>query len=432
MHTTKTRTRQTTVGLVAVSAAMFVAANGAIAAPTPAPSTRAPIKPVACALTPGVDKSTIRIGLMSARTGPAAPFFAGFNEAANLRFAQENAKGGVNGRKIITTPYDDQASGATQAAVATKAVQQDDMFGLMLASIADTMFPFLKQNNIPVIGLVGLPAYGTDSNLFGITGGYSSHYRSTTRAKRLANAGVTKIGMISFPAPGAVAQAAGMDTMVPLEGMSVVARISDAPTGAFDATSTALRLRNASADGIYTVLLVDGGVSVMQALKQQGLTIGNGIKAALVEGLSDPATIKAAGPSVEGAIGATQGTVPVGVPGRPGLRTYTNGMLSAGLNPYGANAPLGYAGADTYVKALRAAGPCPTRIGLEKALKAAKSFDGAGLLPAPINYKTGLTPNGDPALCDWFVTAKNGLMVPDAKATCGKVVDMTTGKVVLS
>ena len=156
------------VGVVA----LLAAAQGAIAAPTPAP----PAKQAACAPTPGIDNSTIRIGLVSARTGASASFFAGFNEAAKLRFDQENAKGGINGRKIVTTAYDDQATGSTQSVVVNKALQQDGMFGLVFASTADTMFPVLKQNNVPAIGLSNLPALGTDRNAFGVTGAFALQY----------------------------------------------------------------------------------------------------------------------------------------------------------------------------------------------------------------------------------------------------------------
>lgn len=408
--------------------AVLMATTSANAAPTPAPKASA--KPAACAPTPGLDNATIRIGLVSARTGASASFFAGFNEAAKLRFDQENAKGGINGRKVITTAYDDQATGSTQSTVATKLVQQDDMFGVLTASTADTMYPMLKQNNVPVMGLPNLPAYGTDANVFGITGAFAPQYSGTGTARRLSDAGVTKLAVINHNSPAAQAGGTAMQTIAPLEGMSVAVRISDAPIGVYDATSSALRMKQSGADGIYTILLVDGGVSVMQALKQQGLSIGSGLKGALLAGLSDPATIQRAGAAVDGAIGATQGTVPVGVAGRPGLRTYAKGMTAAGLNPYGANPPLGYAGADTIIKGLKAAGRCPTRAGYIAALKAAKSFDGAGLLPAPINYKAGLTPNGDPAACQWFITAKNGQMIPDAKATCGKIIEVSTGRVV--
>jgi len=412
-----------------VAAVLFSLAStsGATATPTPKPTVA---KPVVCATTPGIDESTIRIGLVSARTGASAPFYAGFNEAAKLRFDQENAKGGVNGRKFVTYQYDDQATGSVQSVVITKALAQDDVFGIIEASTADTMFPVLSQSNVPTIGLSNLPAQGTDRNAFGVTGAFSPAYANTSGARRMADAGITKLAVINHNSPAAQAAGNGLAVTAPLEGMSIAVRIADAPIGIYDATSTALRIKQAGADGVNTILLVDGGVAVMSALKQQGLSIGNGLKGALISGLTDPVTITKAGPAVEGAIGSPQGTVPVGVPNRPGLRTYTNGMKAAGLNPYGPNPPLGFASADTMIRGLKLAGKCPTRASVIDQLRAAKSITAGGLLPEPINYNPGLTPNGDPARCIWYITVKNGQMVPDAKATCGKILEVSTGKVV--
>lgn len=213
---------------------------------------------------------------------------------------------------------------------------------------------------------------------------------------------------------------------LPIVGLQAAPRISDAPLGAYDATSTALRVKQSGADGAYLILLVDGSISVMQAFKQQGLNM----KGVVVAGLSDPSQVSKAPAALEGAIGATYGTVAPGVPNKPGLRTFVNGMKAAGFNPYGSTAAIGYVSADTFVKGLELAGKCPTRTAFIDQLHKAPSITGAGLLPAPINYKPGLTPNGDPASCTWFMVVKNGTLVPDAKATCAPIIDIETGKVV--
>jgi branched-chain amino acid transport system substrate-binding protein len=174
------------------------------------------------------------------------------------------------------------------------------------------------------------------------------------------------------------------------------------------------------------VLLVDGGISVMQALKQQGISM----KAPLLPGLSDPDLIAKVGSALDGIIGSTYGTVPPGVPGRPGLRTFTNGMKAAGLNPNNPSSASAFVSADTFIEGMKLAGRCPTRQGFIDALHKAKSFSGAGLLPAPISYRPALTPNGNPAKCSWFVTVQNGKMVPDKAPVCGDYMDVNTGKIV--
>ena len=409
-------------GGLAATLAVGFSANTVMAAPTPAPVTNA-----TCPAVPGVSPTAINVGLMTAVTGPAVSSFTGMIEGARLRIAQENAKGGVNGRKLNVTVYDDKADGSTQAQVANKAVQQDNVFGLVQASTADTMFPMLKAANVPVINVLGnVPAAGQDRNVFGGSGAFAPLYSTTTNAKRLADAGATKIAVVNHNSPGAQAAGAGIVATLPLENLTLGIRIADAPIGTYDATSTALRVKNSGADGEYSILTSDGGIAVANAFKQQGVNL----KAQLLAGFSDPRVIAQAPAALEGTIGAAFGTVPPQMTTIPAMRTYVNGMKAAGLNPYTASGPIGYASADTFIKGLKLAGKCPTRQGFIDNLRKQTKITGAGLLPAPISYQPGVTPNGDPARCVWFMTVKNGAFVPDAKATCGKLIEISTGKVV--
>ncbi|MDO8731522.1 MAG: ABC transporter substrate-binding protein [Actinomycetota bacterium] len=414
--------RKAAFAATSLSAAMVLAmaANAAHAAPTPAP------KPVACPAAPGIDNAQIKIGVITPRTGSSANTFAGFYEAAKLRFDQQNAAGGINGRKIVVTSYDDQASGAVQSGVASKAIDQDGNFGLLEATTADTMFPFLKLKNVPVIGLTNLPAQTTDRNAFGATGAFAPTIGGLGAAQKLKDLGVTSVIVINHNSPGANAAGAAFIATAPLVGLTNAPRIADAPIGAYDATSTALKTKNSGADGANLILLVDGSVSVLQAFKQQNVSM----KGVLVAGLSDPATVAKTPAALEGAIGSTFGTVAPGVPGRPGLRTYVNGMKAAGLNPYGSSTPNGFVSADTMIKGLKLAGRCPTRQGVIDQLRNQTNITGGGLLPIPISYKPGLTPDGDPAQCGWYMTAKGGQLIPDLKPTCGPLIDVATGKIV--
>ena len=113
------------------------------------------------------------------------------------------------------------------------------------------------------------------------------------------------------------------------------------------------------------------------------------------------------------------------------VKTYAAGVKAAGLNPYISSGPLAYLGADLLIKGLKLAGKCPTRESFITNLRQLTKYDGGGLLPAPLSFAPGLMPNGDPALCTWYIIAKGTDLVPDAKSTCGQIIDVTTGKVVL-
>ena len=103
-------------------------------------------------------------------------------------------------------------------------------------------------------------------------------------------------------------------------------------------------------------------------------------------------------------------------------------------NPYAPAAPLGYVGADLFIKGLKVAGKCPTRASFISNLRKVTNYDGAGMLPGKVSFvPNGIMPNGNPITCNWFTSAKGTDLVPDAKTTCGgKIIDTTTGKVVFS
>jgi len=113
-----------------------------------------------------------------------------------------------------------------------------------------------------------------------------------------------------------------------------------------------------------------------------------------------------------------------------GVKTFAAGMKAAGLNPYSASAPMGYVAADLLIRGLKEAGKCPTRALFIDKLRNVTNYDGGGLAPGKISFKPGITPNGTPSTCGYYLTVKGTDLVPDAKPTCGgKFIDTNTGKV---
>ncbi len=413
------------IGGVSAAVVMSLAATGASAAPSPAPSKAT--SNAACPTTPGVTPTTVNYGYIYSKTGPAANTFLGTAQAARLRIDQENAKGGVNGRKIIFKEYDDQTNPSTQVSVANQAIQSDNVFGVSTATSTVSAYPTLKDAGIPVTGF-NAQAFGQDRNAFGVTGvTVPPGIGSLGGIQKLKALGVTRIANINHSSAGATAAGNSTSAAIKLvSGVTESLRIADEPQSTHDATSTALRVKNTQSDGAIIVGFVEGAISIMQALKQQGVTL----KGVSIAGLSDPAVLKTAGGSLEGALGVGAGTVPVGVP-NAAVRTYANGMKAAGINPYATYAPIGYVGADLFIRGLKEAGKCPTRALFIDKLRNVTNFNGGGLVPERVSFKPGLTPNGNPPTCTWYMTVKGTDLIPDKAATCGATyVDTATGKVV--
>ena len=411
-----------TISGLSAALAMSVVATGASAAPKPVPK----VNNASCPTTPGVTPSTINYGYISSRTGPAGNTFSGAEEAARLRVSQENAKGGVNGRKIIFKGYDDQTNPSTQVTVMQQAIG-DNNFGVSTATSTVSGYPTLKDQGIPVTGF-NAQAFGQDRNAFGVTGPtLPPGIGSIGLIQKMQKLGVTRLANINHASAGATASGNNTSAAIKLvPGLTESLRIADSPQSTHDATSEALRMKQTGSDGLIYVGYVEGGVSLAQAMFQQGVSV----KGMSISGLSDPAQLKTTGTSLDGAIGTGAGTVPVGV-NNPAVRTYANGMKAAGLNPYSTYAPIGYVGADLFIRGLKEAGVCPTRQSFIDKLRQVKGYNAGGLLPDKVSYTPGLTPNGDPISCGWYLTAKGQSLIADKAATCGAtIVDTATGKVV--
>jgi len=373
-----------------------------------------------CAPVPGVTATQVNVGIVFPTTGGAAATFAEFDKAAQVRFDQQNAEGGVNGRKIVTTIYDDASDGSRQSTVATKAIDQDKMYGLLHASQADTMFTKLRQEGVPVTGLAIQPAYSTDPNVFGVFGAYNSGFAATSTPLRMKEAGSTSVAIVGHNSPGATASAKGMEVALPEVGMKVATTILDMPIGAFDATSMALKIKRSGADGVDSISLVDSAISLLQALNQQGVPM----KAKMMSLIVPPDVLAKTGNVLEGALAATSGTKPLSLDD-PAVQAYVDAMKAAGVNTETSFASVGYQSADLFIRGLQEAGPCAARADFVQNLRKVTDYDGDGLSIEPVSFAPGLTPNGDPAKCQWFVQVQDGAFVPDAAATCGDLVPIS-------
>lgn len=370
-----------------------------------------------CTPSQGVTADAVKVGIIFPQSGPAAATFSEFDRAAQLRFKEENDKGGVNGRQIIATVYDDKSDGSTQVTVANKALLSDKVFGIVAASQADTMYPELNRQNVPTTGLSSLPPYGTDLNTFGFNGSFPGKYQSSAPAERFKAADTTDIAVISHSSPGARSSASGFLTTAPSAGLTEAVSINDMPVGTFDATAMALKIKQSGATGIYSISLIESGISLLSALKQQGVTIDTFMMALL----SSPEYVASSNGLLEGVVGAPSGFKPLMLQDES-VQAYVSAMEAAGYDPYVAFAPIGYMSADLMIRGLQEAGTCVTKENFVNNLRQVTDYSGAGLGVAPVSFQPGVNPTGDPSKCTWFVTVQDNTLVPDAAATCGELI----------
>ncbi|MDO9485994.1 MAG: ABC transporter substrate-binding protein [Actinomycetota bacterium] len=396
-------------------AALVLAGCGAGAGGQEVGSSATPIN--TCAPEPGVTADSVTIAVVFPQSGPAADVFKNFGVAAQLRADELNRKEGVGGRRIVLRLYDDRNDPAVQREVGRQALA-DGAFGVIAASQQDSMYPALAQAGVPVTGLPNLPPYGTDVNVFGAFGAYSTTYASTAAAQRFKEAKARLVAVVTAKSPGAIAAANGFIASLNATNLAQAGATYEVEPDARNLDLVASQIKSSGATGVNVISLVESGTTVLRALKSQNASP----RMALVHGLANPADVLAAKGALDGAVGAPYGYIPLQL-NHAEVKRYVAGMAAKGVDPYSPFAPIGYVASDLMAVGLAGAGSCPTRADFIRVLRGVTDYLGAGLLPGKVSFAPGVTPDGDPQRCTWFLTVRGDSMLPDDNATCGLLIN---------
>jgi len=133
------------LGLIALLSVSLVTGCGTTATKTGSGDTSAPIK----------------VGGNLELTGGTAMFGTAAKNAINLAFDQQNAKGGVLGRKLELVAADNKSDAGESTSSVTKLVTQDKVvavIGSMTSSVTLAAVPVVTDNKIPMISPSGTNA----------------------------------------------------------------------------------------------------------------------------------------------------------------------------------------------------------------------------------------------------------------------------------
>ncbi len=346
--------------------------------------------------TPGVTKTSITIGGTFPLTG-AAQLYGVIPKAENAYFQYVNAHGGVNGRKINFKFYDDAYNPAQTVPLTKKLVQQDHVFAvygsLGTAPILATR-DYLNQQKVPqVLVATGDSYWATQFKKYPWTIGFQPDYPGESKVYgEFINNKVpqAKIGVLMQD------DAYGQnyyDGLVAGLGDSK-SKIVDVEK--YDATQTdvsqqVVKLKASGANVFALFALPTQTIDALVVATKVGwkpTTFINNVSASpLFMGLAQKS-----GANVEGDITATYVYDVVNNPSTPTAKLYKSILATydKGADPIDSNNIYGVASAWTFVQALKAAGPNPTRQGLMNALTSMKNVVNPFLYPG-IKMNTSAT-----------------------------------------
>lgn len=151
------------------------------------------------ATTSTASKGPIKIAIVDAQSGQLSSLGAWEYKGVKLAFDQVNAAGGIDGRKIQLTAYDDQGDPTVGTNLARKIASAGNilMMGPAESAVALAMAPILSQEQIPFITSGQAPALGQLGNKFLFQNSPSSVAFDETLAKYVIGKGYKSIAMIS-------------------------------------------------------------------------------------------------------------------------------------------------------------------------------------------------------------------------------------------
>lgn len=348
---------------------------------------------------PGVTATTVTIGSHQPLTGPAAPGYSANSAASKAFFDYVNANGGVHGRKIVYKYVDDAYNPTQTVSVVQRLVLQDKVFAIFNGLGTPThskVVDYLNAQRVPDLFVAsGCGCWDRPKEhpqTFGWQVDYiregkilGDHVKKTFAGKKIAYFYQND----DFGQDGVK----GLDKYIPKD--QVVTRQSYQP-GNTDIGAQVQAIAQAKAD-----VVVLFSIPTYTALFRLAALKLNYKPTFVVSNVgSDPITLtgllesfaKRGGSAVEGNP-LIQGMITNGYLAAPGDTSNSWTQLFKKIHgqyipklPFNGNIVYGMSVAYTFVQALQAAGPNPTRAGIVAAL-GKSNFAGPGVVP--FAYGTG-------------------------------------------
>ena len=371
--------------------------------------------------------STIKVGLMTALSGPAAAAAASAVRGAEARFAayKEDGKGCAAKKTFEIVKADDASNAQGALAGAQKLVQQDKVYSMLnISAFFYGASPWLttQGKTTPVIGGAwdGAKEWAnTNDNLFtsAPVPDYSVVYSTT--ADYLKSQGATKVAGIAYVSPSSQAGLKNGFDSFEKAGLAKGYVNDSVPFGSTDVGPLVLGIINSHADALYLTINPDTAFAVVGGLKQAKYPLK-----VIVSPTGYGADLLQSAPAVQAGQGVSfvTSTRPVELP-NAGTKRMQKALLDHTDNKSGTPGfyeSQGWLNTDLFLHGLEAAGCDASQADFIKKLQTDTSWDANGLYPSPIPQNTIKYDE----LCAFFVKLDGPKFVPvqGAAPICGKPI----------
>jgi ABC-type branched-subunit amino acid transport system substrate-binding protein len=384
---------------------------------------------VAGAADPGVTDNSVKIGFIFSETGQAGSVFQDGGKACQARVDAENAKGGVNGRKIEIVIKDDQT--LQNLNTAKDLAQNENVFAVINdSSTAFLSYHYLQDQGVPIVGggfdgnyyhEKGLEdivsTLGNGAPVVGLT-----YDNSAKVAKQL---GATKAAAVGYGSSASSTEAAKsfVNYAAPAAGLKKGYVNTSVEFGTTDVSPLVLGIKNDGSDAVYLPLVSASNFAIVQGLQQNGVDMKANV---LATGYGQDLLDSPLAASLQPNTVMFQTYKPVELKNDPAIKKF-----QATLKKYGGITGVpnygiyqGYISCDMAIFGLKNAGKDLTRQSFIDGLRKTGTYDVAGLNCSPsdvslANY--GKVPNVG---CAYYMYVKDGkfVVMNKGKPIAGKLV----------
>ncbi len=363
------------------------------------------------------------IALITSETGPAAPQDVGTAQAFEARLAMQNARGGVNGHKLVPLVLDDQTSPTQISTDVQEAISRGAIGIVSESPVFFLAAKYAQQAGVPVTGDDSDgPEWGQKpyTNMFAaVYGSLNPQYPANTLyGTLLKKFGGTKVATYAIGiSPDSVrANSDVMQSFARVGGKTLINDTS-VPFGSVDFTGAALIAKEKGVDALWPNLDSASDVALTEAYEHAGVKLKVDV---LPAGLSPSLINSPSWPELQGVIFLSE-VHPFQLP-NAGTR-----QMQAALEKYAHYSSTDFPnfsesnvwlGADLMVKGIQGAGANASRSSVIKAIRGIKNYNGNGLLANSIDFSTVF--GHDLTTCVWTLRAeKSGFVPTQSTPFCG-------------
>jgi ABC-type branched-subunit amino acid transport system substrate-binding protein len=375
----------------------------------------------------GGGSSTIKVGLLTALSGPGSAAAAAAVRGAQARFAayEEDGKGCAGKLDFQLDKADDASSAQGALSGTQKLVQQDKVYGMLtISAFFYGASPWLttQGKTTPVIGGAwdGAKEWtSTDDNLFNSAQvpDYTTVY--SLAGDYLTSQGASKVAGIAYVSPSSQAGLTNGFKSIEAAGLKKGYYNDSVPFGSTDVGPLVLGIIDSGADALYLTINPDTAFAVVAGLKQANYPLK-----AIVAPTGYGADLLQSAPAVQAGQGVSFSTAITPIETKtPATKRLQKALIDHSDNKSGIPGfyeSQGWLTSDLFLHGLEEAGCDASQADYIKKMQQDKDWDANGLYPKPIPQTTTKYDEQ----CSYYVKLQGEGFVPveGAQPLCGKPV----------